>query len=197
MADNDTIQLDRYTTEAKNVVAGAQQLADARQHAEVTPLHLLVRLLERDRGVAEVFRRAGADPNEVMQLVEAAMRRLPKSSGGVAYLSSRLLDLLGRASREAVRDKASSVGVEQLLHALAQEIKGPAGDILSSFGIGPGAFRPHLGALDQPGKEPASTVSTSSDSSGSNAYVRDLVAEAKEGKFDPVIGRDTEARRCI
>ncbi|MEJ7729342.1 MAG: Clp protease N-terminal domain-containing protein [Polyangiaceae bacterium] len=143
MADKEgTIQLERYTQDAKQLVAGAQQIADERQHGEVTPLHLLMRLLERDRGVAEVFRRAGADPNEVMQLAEAALKRVARSSGGVAYVSPRLLDLLGRAEREATRDKAASVGVEHLLHALAQEIRGPAGEILSSFGISPGAFRP-------------------------------------------------------
>src|SRR5262249_44277650 len=144
-----TIHLERYTTEAKQVVAGSQQIADERQHTEVTPLHLLVRLIERDRGVAEVFRRAGADPNEVLQLADAQMKRLPRASAGIAYVSPRLLDLLGRAEREATRDKAPNVGIEHLLHALAQEIKGPAGEILSSFGIGPGAFRPHLAALEE------------------------------------------------
>ncbi len=195
-----TIHLDRYTTDAKQVVSGAQQIADERQHTEVTPLHLLVRLLERDRGVCEVFRRAGADPNEVMQLADVQMKKLAKAQGAVAYVSPRLMDLLGRAEREANREKSENVGVEHLLHALAQEIRGPAGDILSSFGIGPGAFRPHLGALEQAGKDAASTVSTSdvsSSGSGPAPYVRDLVAEAKDGRFDPVIGRDTEARRVI
>ncbi|MEZ4299755.1 MAG: AAA family ATPase [Polyangiaceae bacterium] len=192
-----TIHLDRYTTDAKQVVAGAQQIADERQHTEVTPLHLLVRLLERDRGVCEVFRRTGADPNEVMQLADAQMKKMPKAQNGVAYVSPRLMDLLNRAEREASREKSANVGVEHLLHALAQEIRGPAGDILSSFGIGPGAFRPHLEALEQASKEAASTVSASSDSGAPQQYVRDLVAEAKEGKFDPVIGRDTEARRLI
>jgi ATP-dependent Clp protease ATP-binding subunit ClpA len=56
-----TIHLERYTGDAKQAVAGAQQIADDRQHTEVTPLHLLARLLERDRGVVEVFRRAGAE----------------------------------------------------------------------------------------------------------------------------------------
>ena len=60
MADKEaTIQLERYSADAKQLVKNAQQLADERQHAEVTPLHLLVRLLDRDRGIAEVFRRAG------------------------------------------------------------------------------------------------------------------------------------------
>src|SRR5262245_4483573 len=150
-----TIHLERYTNDAKQVVAGAQQIADERQHTEVTPLHLLMRLLERDRGVCEVFRRAGADPSEISQLVDAALRRQPKASAGIAYVSPRLMDLLGRAEREAGREKSETVGVEHLLHALAQEIKGPAGEILSSFGIGPGAFRPHLGALAEAAREPA------------------------------------------
>jgi ATP-dependent Clp protease ATP-binding subunit ClpB len=202
MADKEgTIHLDRYTTDAKQLVAGAQQIADEKQHTEVTPLHLLMRLLERDRGVCEVFRRAGADPSEVSTLTEAALRKQPRASGGVAYVSPRLLDLLARAEREATRDKSETVGVEHLLHAIAQEIKGPAGEILSSFGIGPGAFRPHLGALSEAAREPASSISTSTSSDGgtpgSLPYTRDLVADAKEGRFDPVIGRDLESRRLL
>ena len=200
MADKEgTIHLDRYTTDAKQVVAGAQQIADERQHTEVTPLHLLTRVLERDRGVGEVFRRAGADPNEVLQLAEAALKRQTKATGGVAYVSPRLLDLLGRAEREATREKSETVGVEHLLHALAQEIKGPAGEILSSFGIGPGAFRAHLAALTEAAREPASTVSTSSGSGGEGPapFTRDLVVDAKEGRFDPVIGRVNESRRLL
>ena len=62
MADTEgTIHLERFTSEARNFVAGAQQLADDRKHAEVSPLHLLVRMIEQNRGVAEVFKRAGAD----------------------------------------------------------------------------------------------------------------------------------------
>src|SRR3954464_2576468 len=197
MADKEgTIHLDRYTTDAKQVVAGAQQIADERQHTEVTPLHLLTRLLERDRGVGEVFRRTGADPNEVLQLAEAALKRQTKAAGGVAYVSPRLLDLLARAEREATREKSESVGVEHLLHALAQEIKGPAGEILASFGIGPGAFRPPLGALTEASREPVAQAS-GDGGSATTPYTRDLVADAKEGKFDPVIGRDTESRRLL
>src|ERR1700733_16112694 len=118
---DETIHLERYTDAAKQLVSGAQQIADERKHAEVTPLHFLMRLLERDRGVAEVFRRAHADPTEVQQLAEAALRKIPKDPSGVAYVSPRLLDLLARAEREATRDKAQSVGIEHLLPALAQE----------------------------------------------------------------------------
>ncbi|MRG94484.1 ATP-dependent Clp protease ATP-binding subunit [Polyangium spumosum] len=202
MADTEgTIHLERFTNDARQIVAGAQALADDRKHAEVSPLHLLVRLLERDRGVLEVFRRAGADPNETMNLAEAALRRQPKSTGGVAYVDARLLDLLGRAEREATRDKAPSVGIEHLLHALAQEIRGPAGEILSSFGVSPGAFRPHLAVLaEAEAKAPAAApnlVTSAGGSADGNGYTRDLVADARKGLFDPVIGRDGEARRLL
>lgn len=206
MADKaDKIQpLESYTVDAKQVVAGAQHLADERKHAEVSPLHLLARLLERDRGVGDVFRRAGADPGEIMQLTEGALAKVPKSSGQLAYLSPRLVDLLGRAEREASRDKAPNVGIEHLLHALAQEIRGPAGEILSSFNIGPGGFRPHIGLLEaaaaaQGNGSPSGpgAQGAASDSNQAAPFTRDLVAEAKDGKFDPVIGRDVEARRLL
>src|SRR6185436_3793853 len=101
-----------------------------------------------------------------------------------------------RAEREATRDKSETVGVEHLLHALAQEIKGPAGEILSSFGIGPGAFRPHIGALTEAAREPSAPTSAGGPGE-SGPYTRDLVADAREGRFDPVIGRDVEARRLL
>lgn len=193
-----TIHLERYTPDAKQVVAGAQQIADDRQQPEVTPLHLLLRLLERDHGVCEVFRRAGAEPNEARELAEAGLKRIAKSPGGMAYVSPRLLDLLGRAEREATRDKSVTVGVEHLLHALAQEIRGPAGEILSSFGIGPGAFRAHVGALTEAqARESATASSGSGATDGKNGFTRDLVADARAGRFDPVIGRDLEVRRLL
>lgn len=195
-----TIHLERYTVDAKQAVAGAQQIADERQHTEVTPLHLLARLLERDRGVVEVFRRAGAEPTELNQLADAALRKQPKVkvNGDMAYVSPRLLDLLGRAEREATRDKSETVGIEHLLHALAQEIKGPAGEILSSFGIGPGAFRPHLGALTEAAREAQSSAAAGDGVSSSPlSFARNLGTDAKEGRQDPVIGRDVEARRLL
>jgi ATP-dependent Clp protease ATP-binding subunit ClpB len=157
MADN-TLQLDKFTTETRNIVGSAQTLADELGHSEVSPLHLLARVLEYDHGVHEVFRRAGADPTEVMSQTEAAMRRLPKQTSGVAYLSDRMIDLLKRAEREAQRDKAESVGLEHVLHALAQEIRGPAGEILSAQGIGPGGFRSHVGALKDAPKTTAAAT---------------------------------------
>jgi ATP-dependent Clp protease ATP-binding subunit ClpB len=194
--DQETLSLDRYSAEAKGLVAGAQALADERKHAEVEPLHLLVRGLDRDAGIAEVFRRTGADPVEALSAAEGALRKLPRTSGGVAYLSQRFLDMMGRAEREAERDKAQEVSLEHLLNALSQEIGGSTGDVLLAFHIGPGAFRPHLSALRS---VPRAAVK-GGDAKAVDAvasYTRDLVAIARAGKVDPVIGRDTVVRRML
>ena len=109
MAATQTIHLDRYAADARSIVAAAQQLADERNHAEVEPLHLLVRAVDRDRGVAEVFKKAGADPADVLAEGEVQLRRLPKNGKGEAYLSQAFIDLLGRAEREAEKDKLPNV----------------------------------------------------------------------------------------
>jgi len=185
-----TIHLEKYAPDAKALVAGAQSLADERKHSQVEPIHLLARSLDRDRGVAEVFRKAGAEPRDVAVEAETALARLPKSSGGLAYLSSAMLDLLARAEREAGN---GTVGVEQLLNALSQEIRGAAAIVLQAFALGPGSFRPHMAALKSVSREP------SYDGGGDPAtrFTRDLVARAKGDGVGPIIGRDVEMRRLL
>src|SRR5580700_8786532 len=145
MAAEQTIHLDRYAPDAKALVAGAQSLADERKHAQVEPVHLLARAIERDRGVQEVFRKAGADPADVSVEAESALGRINKSTAGLAYLSSAMLQLLARAEKEA--GGAGTVDVEHLLNALSQEIRGAAAVVLQAFGLGPGSLRPHMAAL--------------------------------------------------
>src|SRR6478609_5922809 len=143
MAD-ETIHLERYTSDAKALVAGAQSLADERKHANVEPVHLLFRALERDRGVQEVVRKAGAEPRDVQIEADTQLGRMPRTSGGLSYLSSAMLALLARAEKEAGTE---SVGVEHLLNALSQEIRGSAAAVLQAFNLGPGSFRPHMAML--------------------------------------------------
>jgi ATP-dependent Clp protease ATP-binding subunit ClpB len=104
-----------------------------------------------------------------------------------------LLDLLGRADRDADRERSREVTVEHLLGALTQEVRGPAGDVLSAQGLGPGSLRPHLGALrsfarEAPFREGADAAAPE---------LRDLVKEARSASGDPVIGRDAELRRLV
>src|SRR5256885_210757 len=149
-AAEQTIHLERYAADAKQLVAGAQSLADERKHVQVEPVHLLARALDRDRGVAEVFRKAGASPSDVAAEAEAQLSKMAKAGAGLAYLSSAMLGLLGRAEKEA--DKGT-VGVDHLLNALSQEIRGPAAVVLKAFALGPGSLRPHMAALNSVPRE--------------------------------------------
>ena len=152
MSAEQTIHLDRYAPDAKALVAGAQSLADERKHAQVEPIHLLARAIERDRGVQEVFRRAGADPADVSVESESQLRRINKTTGGLAYLSSAMLQLLARAEKEAA---AGTVEVEHLLNALSQEIRGAAAAIAS-----PTTGPTPLTKLKTPGGRPTSSMTS-------------------------------------
>jgi ATP-dependent Clp protease ATP-binding subunit ClpB len=188
-----TLSLDRYAPDAKALVVGAQALADASQHAEVTPLHLLSQCLTSDPALQEVFRRASASLPDLQTAVESALSRLPVARER-SYLSSLLLDLLKRAEREAAQRPNTSVGVEHVLNALAQEVRGAAGEILGAFQIGPGALRPHLGALRA--LSPARPA-TNGDEGNVASYTSSLIERARAGHFGPVIGRDDELRRVL
>ena len=144
MAAEQTIHLERYSPEAKALVASAQSLADDRKHAQVEPIHLLARAVEQGRGAREVFRRAGAEPAELAAEIESALRRIRPTAGGLSYLSSPMLTLLSRAESEAGTE---TVEIEDLLNALSQEIRGPAAVALQAFGLGPGSLRAHVSVL--------------------------------------------------
>ncbi len=192
MASEQTIHLDRYAPDAKALVAGAQSLADERKHAQVEPIHLLARAIERDRGVQEVFRKAGADPADVSVEGESALARINKTTAGLAYLSNAMLQLLARAEKES---GTGTVEVEHLLNALSQEIRGPAAVVLQAFGLGPGSFRPHMAALKSVPREVQAANAASGDVL--SRFTHDLVDRARRGGFDPVIGRDVEVRRLL
>jgi ATP-dependent Clp protease ATP-binding subunit ClpB len=181
-----TLSLDRYAPDAKALVAAAQALADERKHAEVQPLHLLVRALGRDLGVRAVFERAVGNVLEFEAALERALSHLPRSAEP-AYLSASMLDLLERAQREAGREKSEKVLVEQVVNALSQEIRGAAGEILSAFGVLPGSLRQHMSALRSvPQAARASNVAP-------GAFARPLLSNADE----PVLLRVAEVRRLL
>ena len=203
MAAEQTIHLERYAPDAKALVAGAQSLADERKHVQVEPIHLLARALDRDRGVAEVFKKAGADPADVVAEAESQLSKLAKAGAGLAYLSSAMLGLLARAEKDAEKDSSKGpVGVEHLLNALSQEIRGPAAVVLQAFTLGPGSLRAHMAALksvprDNPAQAAGGGGSSGTSGDAMSRYVNDLTARARDKGFDPVIGRDTEVRRLL
>jgi ATP-dependent Clp protease ATP-binding subunit ClpB len=107
-----------------------------------------------------------------------------------------MLALLARAEKEA---EGKPVGVDHLLNALSQEIRGPAAVVLQAFGLGPGSFRAHMAALKSVPRDVPQTSSGSTNGApeGAARFTNDLIARAKASGFDPVIGRDVEVRRLL
>ncbi len=189
-----TLSLERYSPEAKALIVATQGLADASRHAEVTPLHLLSQCLSGDLAIQEVFRKASVNLPDMQTAVESALARQPVARDQ-ASLSRLLLDLMRRAEREALRTPDSLVQVEHLLNALAQEVRGAAGEILGAFQVGPGSLRPHLGAL----RAPADILLRPgrSDHPILGLYTSSLVDAARGGQVRPLIGRGVELRRLL
>ncbi len=181
-----TLSLDRYAPDAKALVAAAQGLADERKHAEVQPLHLLVRALGRDLAVRAVFERGVSNLLELEAGLERALNGLPRSAEP-AYLSVSMLDLLERAQREADRERSEKVLVEHVVNALSQEIRGPAGELMSAFGVLPGSLRPHMAALRSVPQTARSVTSAPGN------FTRPLLGDPNE----PVLLRVGEVRRLL
>ncbi len=117
-----TLRLEAYAKDARQVIAGAQTLADDRENTEVEPLHVLYRLMERETGPQEAVRRAGVDPADVLVECEAQVRRLARLPDAVAYLSPRLLDLL-LAPR--ARPRATAVIRSRWIHCSSRARRRP------------------------------------------------------------------------
>jgi ATP-dependent Clp protease ATP-binding subunit ClpB len=183
-----TLSLDRYLPQAKSLVARAQALADERRHAEVQPLHLLARALERGLSTRAIFERATSSFLDFEAAVERALATLPQSKER-SYLSDSMIDLLGRAERDATQERAPRVTSAHLLNALSQEIRGAAGEILSAFGVVPGSLRHHVALLEEKAEGPSVEGGSGSE------LVRSLLAGPCGA--DAVIARGLEVRRLI
>jgi ATP-dependent Clp protease ATP-binding subunit ClpB len=189
------MRFEKFTIKAQEAVVRAQQMAQEMNHAEITPLHLLSALLgETDGVVRPLLQKLGADPDRLTQITESELDRLPKATGTQTGPSRSLNDVFNHAQKEADRLKDEYVSTEHLLLALAQ-VKSEAKEILSVNGV---AHDSILGALKE--VRGASRVTDQNPEEKYQAlqrYGRDLVEMARQGKIDPVIGRDEEIRRTM
>jgi ATP-dependent Clp protease ATP-binding subunit ClpC len=190
-----TLSLERYAPEAKALVAGAQSLADERKHAEVQPLHLLARALERERSVRAALERMGTNTLELTAAAERSLAALPRSSNP-AYLSDAMLDLLERAAREAERDRSASVRLEHVVNALTQEIRGAAGELFGAFGIAPGSLRRELGALAPRRSLVPGAPGPAEPAPNGDGATQDLLEHARKSGA-VVVGRSAEVNRLL
>ncbi|WP_369130280.1 ATP-dependent chaperone ClpB [Modestobacter roseus] len=188
----------KLTTRAQEAVAGAQRLAVDRGQAALEPLHLLVALLEQTDGIAgPLLQAAGADPADVRAKADAALRRMPSVSGATVAAPSPSRELLRAIN--AAGEQASALGdeyvsTEHLLVGLATT-EGEAGTVLTSTGATRdallAAFRTVRGTRKITSPDPESTFQAL------EKYAVDLTQRARDGRIDPVIGRDTEIRRVV
>jgi ATP-dependent Clp protease ATP-binding subunit ClpB len=192
------MNFEKYTERARGFIQSAQTYALGQGHQQFTPEHLLKVLLDDPEGMAAgLIERAGGRARDAALATESALAKLPKISGGAGqlYLAAPLAKVF--ATAEQIADKAgdSFVTVERLLLALAMEKDAGTARIIADAGVTPTTLNQAINDLRK-----GRTADTASAESGYDAlkkYARDLTEAARDGKLDPVIGRDEEIRRTI
>jgi ATP-dependent Clp protease ATP-binding subunit ClpB len=192
------MDFEKFTERARGFVQSAQGLALREGHQRFSPEHLLKVLLDDEEGLAaNLIKSAGGDPRTALQETEVQLKKFPRVEGpgaGQVYLAPELARVFDTAGKLATKAGDSFVTSERLLQALAIE-KSEASRILKAAGASPQSLESAIGSLRK-----GRTADTASAEQGYEAlkkYARDLTDIAREGKLDPVIGRDEEIRRTI
>ncbi|MFK4812524.1 ATP-dependent chaperone ClpB [Devosia sp. ZW T5_3] len=192
------MNIEKYTERARGFIQSAQTIALGKGHQQFAPLHLLKVLLDDDQGMANgLIERAGGDPKAARAAVEAALAKIPSVSGDGSqlYLSREIARVFDTAESAAQKAGDSYVTVERLLLALVVEKDTDAGKILSSAGVTPQGLNTAIEAIRK--GRTADSASAENSYDALKKYARDLTQDVREGKLDPVIGRDEEIRRTI
>jgi ATP-dependent Clp protease ATP-binding subunit ClpB len=189
------MNLNRFTQRSIDAITYAQQMAQADEHPQINPEHLLLALLNQEEGlVPQLIKKLGADLDTITHEVEDALRMLPKQQGGQLYPSNELSQVLFQAEKELREFKDEFVSVEHIFLALL-DVKSKAQDILKQNGIKRDDILKTLTSIR--GKRRVTDDNPESKYAVLEKYSRDLTKMAREGKLDPVIGRDDEIRRII
>jgi ATP-dependent Clp protease ATP-binding subunit ClpB len=193
------MNFDKYTDRSKGFIQSAQSLALREGHQQFTPEHLFKVLLDDPEGLAAgLIDRSGGNSRQALSAVEAALAKRPKVSGGGAgqvYLDPALARVFDVAEKAGEKAGDSFVTVERLLLALALEKGTEAGKILANAGVTPQNVNAAIESLRK--GRTADSASAENAYDALKKYSRDLTQAARDGKLDPVIGRDEEIRRTI
>ena len=190
------MRVDKFTVKAQEAIQEGQTVARRAGHPVYEPEHLLKALLAQDDGIlVPILRRIGSDPKLVESRLDEALAKFPRvSSGEGANLSQRLLKLFDKAEDEARALKDEYVSSEHLLVALTHD-RSMAGEVLKSSGV---TRERVLGVLkDVRGGGRVTSQEAEGTYRALEKYGRDLTELARQGKLDPVIGRDEEIRRVV
>ncbi len=193
------MDFESYTERARGFVQSAQGLALRAGHQRFTPEHLLKVLLDDEQGLAaSLIRAAGGRPDQALAAVEAELAKLPKVEGsgaGQVYLAPETARLFESASKIAKKAGDSYVPAERLLVALAMEQGTASARLLKEAGVTPKGLDAAIADLRKGRK--ADSAGAEDSYEALKKYARDLTQAVKDGKLDPVIGRDEEIRRTI
>ena len=193
------MNFEKYTDRARGFVQSAQSMALREGHQQFASEHLLKVLLDDPEGLAAgLIDRSGGNSRAALQAVESTLAKVPKVSGagaGQVYLSPALARGFDAAEKAGEKAGDSFVTVERLLLALALEKDSEAGKILAKAGVTPQNLNAAINALRKGRTADSSSAENAYDAL--KKYSRDLTLAARDGKLDPVIGRDEEIRRTI
>src|SRR5690242_4830635 len=193
------MNIEKYTGRARGFVQSAQSLAMRDGHQQFSSLHMLKVLLDDSEGLAGgLIDRAGGNSRAILKATEDALKKLPKVSGsgaGQIYLAPDMARAFDAAEKAAEKAGDSFVTVERLLLGLTLEKGNEAGSILAKGGVTPQNLNSAIEALRKGRTADSATAENAYDAL--KKYARDLTQAARDGKLDPVIGRDEEIRRTI
>ncbi len=191
-----------FTLKSQEALQRAQGLATSLSHQEVDALHLLASLLDASDGESlarRVLTRQGSEPEAITQAVDAELAKRPRvqlqsQEAGKLYVTPTLQKVLERAAQEATQLKDEYVSIEHLLLALLEE-GDQAGNVLTSAGVDRSGLLDALQSVR--GNQRVTSATPESSYEALEKYGVDLVQQARDGKMDPVIGRDSEIRRVV
>jgi ATP-dependent Clp protease ATP-binding subunit ClpB len=189
------MRFDKFTVKAQEAVVRAQELAQQRNHSEILPLHLLAALLaEREGVVVPLLQKIGADPGHIASTCGVQLDALPHATGTQTGMARSTQDVFSQAQKEADRLKDEYVSTEHLLLGLTK-VKSETQALLANAGV---SYNHILAGLkDIRGGQRVTDQNPEDKYQALQRYGRDLVEAARQGKLDPVIGRDDEIRRIM
>ena len=189
------MNFENFTIKAQQAVQQAVELASQNGQQAITPLHLLNGVLTEGENVTQfIFGKLGVNDHALRAAVQNELQRQPRVSGGQPYLDNEANRVLQKAVEIARQSGDTYVGLEPLLQALLQE-GGLAAQMLKDAGVTADGLKKAI--LELRGGQKATSQSSEDTYQALQKYARNLVDEAREGKLDPVIGRDEEIRRVL
>ena len=191
------MRFDKFTTKFQQALADAQSIAVGNDQQFIEPSHLLLALLNQDDGgTASLLQRAGANVPPLKAALEKAVARLPKveGAGGEVQIGRDLANLMNLTDKQAQKRGDQFIASEMFLLALADD-KGESGRLLKEHGLQKKALEAAVEAVR--GGQSVGSQAAEGQREALKKYTLDLTERARQGKLDPVIGRDDEIRRTI